>query len=94
MAKGIIDPADGSFELTTYKEGDGALVGPARVTVSATVDDPRSTAEDKYPGVRWVIPETFADRDQSGLACEVTAGKKNVFRIKISSNGSGTVEAD
>lgn len=94
MAKGTIDPSDGSFRLTTYRDGDGALIGPARVAVSATVDDPRATADDKYPGVRWVIPEKFADRDQSGLTCEVVADEQNVFRIKLSSNGDGTVEVE
>lgn len=92
-AKGVIDPSDGTFELTTYRSGDGAIVGPALVSVSATVDD-SSGPEDKYQGVRWVIPKDFADRDLSGLRCEVVAGEKNVFRVRISSDGTGVIEAE
>jgi hypothetical protein len=93
MAKGKIDPSDGSFKLFTYSPGDGAIVGPAKVTVSATVDDASATTEDKYQGVRNVIPESFADRDASGLACEVVGGKDNEFVIHISSDGTGSMEA-
>lgn len=94
MAKGKINPADGSFQLGTYDDSDGALIGPGRIAVSATVDDPNAGPREKHPGVRWVIPESFADRDFSGLAYEVVGGKTNVVRIKISSDGSGTVEAE
>ncbi|MGI9455963.1 MAG: hypothetical protein ACR2NU_05340 [Aeoliella sp.] len=94
LAKSTIDPKDGSFELWTYKEGDGAIVGPAKITVRATVDDPNANSEDKYPGVRWVIPDKFSDRDLSGLTCDVVPGEKNFFRIKISSDGTGTVEME
>ena len=89
-AKGTISPHDGSFELSTYASGDGARIGAHSVAVSATVDDPSATAEDKYPGVRSVIPEGFANRDSSGLACEVEPGE-NFVRIQIRSDGTGSI---
>ena len=89
-AKGPISLDDGSFELSTYSSGDGARIGAHTVAVSATVDDPSATAEDKYPGVRSVIPEEFANRDTSGLACEVEPGG-NFVRIQIRSDGTGAI---
>lgn len=91
LATGTIDPKDGTFTLSTYKPGDGAMVGPARLAVSATVDDPSARVE-KHPGVRWVIPDDFSDRDRSGLTCEVVAGEDNHLLIQLHSDGTGTVE--
>jgi hypothetical protein len=91
-AKGVISPNDGSFELTTYKSGDGARVGRHTVAVSATVDEPNSKADDRYPGVRFVIPEKFSDRDTSGLVYEVNT-RSNVVEIQLRSNGTGTIVA-
>ncbi|WP_425400278.1 hypothetical protein [Aeoliella sp.] len=93
LAKGTIDPNDGSFRLGTFDSADGAIVGPAAVTVSATVDAGGSV-EDKYQGIRRVIPEAFSDHHLSGLECEVSAGQRNFFRIKISSDGTGTIETE
>jgi hypothetical protein len=48
-AVGSINP-DGSYTLTTYRTGDGALVGPHKVVIHATRVGPGS-----------VVPATFAD---------------------------------
>lgn len=92
MAKGVVQD-DGSFELSTFGSGDGAIVGPAHVTVSATVDEPGAVTVDRGIGVRWIIPERFGGED-SGLSCDVAAGKENVFRIRLTSDGSGQVIAE
>ena len=89
MARGVVEP-DGSFELSTYGRGDGAIVGPAHVTVSATVDDPSAKNMERGVGVRWIIPERFSDED-SGLSCEVLPGTENFFRIELRSDGTGAV---
>lgn len=90
LATSVISPEDGSFELSTYSPKDGARLGQNLVTVSATVDDPNATVDAKYPALRFVIPEKFADRDESGLAFEVKPGG-NVIRIKIRSDGTGEI---
>ena len=92
MAKGVVQ-ADGTFELSTFGSGDGAIVGPAHVTVSATVDEPDAVTVDRGVGVRWIIPERFGGED-SGLSCDVVAGKENVFRIRLASDGSGEITAE
>jgi len=90
LATGTIG-SDGTFQLSTLGIGDGAVVGPARVSVSATVDSDEPSLE-RHAGVRWVIPQEFADPDTSGLACEVEPGKENVFRIQLTSDGTASIE--
>jgi hypothetical protein len=92
-AKSVVSPADGSFDLSTYATGDGARIGRHSVAVSASVDDRSKHAEDKYPGIRFIIPEKFADRDLSGLTCDVKEGE-NVVLIRIRSDGTGEVVAE
>lgn len=94
LADGTISPQDGSFRLSTYKKGDGAIVGPAAVSVSATVDDSNAPELDRYHGVRWQIPVKFGHRDTSELNCEVVAGKVNFFRIKLAADGTGEIIAE
>jgi hypothetical protein len=90
MAKGVIE-TDGSFQLSSFGRGDGAIIGTAHVTVSATVDDPEAKTVDRGVGVRWIIPAKFSG-DDSGLQCEVLPGQENVYRIKLSSDGTGEIE--
>ena len=92
LAKGVI-ASDGTFQLTTYKDGDGAVVGTAKVSVSATIDDPSEKSE-KHEGSKWVIPHKLGNADTSGLTCEVLPDQENVLRIVIRSDGSGTVERE
>lgn len=91
-ASSVISPTDGSFVLTTYQSGDGARIGTHAVAVSATVDDRSANMEKDYPGLRFVIPEKFANRDSSGLEIEVKPGN-NIVEIQLHSNGTGKVFA-
>jgi hypothetical protein len=91
-AKSVILLKDGSFELSTYKPGDGARLGQHTVAVSATVEDRTAQSEDRYPGVRFVIPEKFANGDTSGLGYEVKPGG-NVIQIQLRSDGTGAIVA-
>jgi hypothetical protein len=93
MAKGKIE-SDGSFRLSTFGDEDGAIVGRASMAISATVEDPSAPEGEKYQGVRWIIPRKFGSGDTSELECEVKPGKENVFRIAISSDGSGVIKAE
>lgn len=79
-AIGQIEP-DGSYELTTYDPGDGALLGEHLVTIEALeVEDlgpqPKSLLEEtaapaRPPRVRWLVPEQYADRSTSPLTATV-----------------------
>jgi hypothetical protein len=91
-AKSVISSKDGSFELSTYKSGDGARLGQHSVAVSATVDDRTAQSEERYAGVRFVIPEKFSKGDTSGLTYEVKPGD-NSIKIELRSDGTGSIVA-
>lgn len=93
LATGVISPADGTFELTTYEKGDGAKLGAATIAVSATVDDPTATSkiEGRHQQIKSVIPQQFSDQATSNLTYDVVDGE-NFLRIKLSSNGSAVIE--
>ncbi len=60
---GAIKP-DGTFVLTTFKEGDGALAGVHRVAVSGT-----------GKGGKEVVPPKFRNTSSSKVQVEVSEGK-------------------
>jgi hypothetical protein len=74
--------AEGRFSLTTLKPGDGAYVGPCRVTIRPYVEaiDP-DTPPVSPP--RSDIPERYRTPDKTPLTAEVVAGKKNVIDFKL-----------
>lgn len=88
-AKSVISPTDASFELMTYKSGDGARLGHHSVAVSATVVDP-TDKDAQYPGVRFITPQKFGHGDTSGLTYEVKSGD-NQIEIQLHSNGIGAI---
>ncbi len=91
LAAGVVN-RDGTFELETQGIGAGAPAGPARVSVSATVDAPMPGME-RHSGVRWVIPETFGNPDTSTMTYEVVPGN-NVVRIVLTSAGTASIESE
>ncbi|UUO04378.1 hypothetical protein M4951_13340 [Blastopirellula sp. J2-11] len=92
LATSVID-RNGRFQLQTNGIGEGAAIGEAKITVSATIERPKSSVSDeRYDPVVWVIPRRFGDADRSGLSCKVVAGKLNSFKISLSSDGTGSVE--
>lgn len=86
--------ADGTFALTTYNPGDGAIVGPHRVTVTARESGQANTPG--APGVmrpgRSLIPEHYSNTATSGLKYDVAETKENVFEIQLSSKPGGMGE--
>ena len=91
---------DGSVTLTTYKPGDGVVPGAYTVTVvklaqssAAGTDDPDdpnygNEDEEDLNGEeepQSLIPESFGDADNSGLAAEVTEEGPNEFSFELDS---------
>lgn len=79
--------ADGSFTLTTYRNGDGAIVGAHEVLVSAT-EAHAGTAKPVDPGMeapipKSLIPEKYASFSTSGITAEVKPGEQNHFVIEL-----------
>ncbi len=77
-SSGDID-AQGRFELFSYKPGDGVLLGNHKVEVVAieTISDTK---------MRWLVPKKYANRDSSGLTCEVD-GPRDDVEIELSWDG-------
>jgi len=78
---------DGTFVLTTYESGDGAIVGSHHVTVTAR--EPGEANMPGAPGVkragRSLIPEHYGNTATSGLTFEIASTGENVFEIQLSS---------
>ena len=74
---------EGRFSLTTLKPGDGAFLGPFRVTVQPFIpgNDPEKPTPPPPP--RPDIPDRYRTVDKTPLTAEVVAGKKNVIDFKL-----------
>jgi hypothetical protein len=75
-AQGIIQP-DGTFRLSTYGDGDGAVLGQHRVQIGC-FEGQRPGAEADAPTSetmlgRPLIPRRYTRFDQSGLTADVKA---------------------
>jgi len=81
MAKGLIQQ-DGTFELSTYSDGDGVQVGKHPLIVTALPADELDGPEKK---LRVPVPRRYARPGTSGLTIDVQAGKDNEIELALSS---------
>lgn len=81
MAKGLIQE-DGTFELSTYNEGDGAQVGKHPTVVAAL---PRDELDANQKQQRVAVPRRYSQARTSGLIVEVQAGENNEVELVLSS---------
>jgi hypothetical protein len=79
VAQGEIT-ADGSFTLTTYKQGDGAVPGDYKVRIEPTPASPGALPKTKRPRVH----RRYSDEDSSGLTVAVKPQSNQLepFRLK------------
>jgi hypothetical protein len=85
--------SDGSFALTTFAQGDGAMVGRHRVTVSkielngvnATADGLQGMTNSRQIQVKHLSPERYETAATSGLEVTVERSGKNRFELQLSS---------
>jgi len=89
---------DGSYTLTTFKPGDGAVVGDHVVTIKATkvtgAPVAPMTFEDELKGggtqpaaadtptIEWIVPESYSRRETTPLKA-VVEDRDNVQDFKI-----------
>lgn len=69
--------ADGSFELSTYRPGDGVRLGPAAVRVTSVARVVAAADQEQTTG-QSLIPMRYADFTTSGISIDVTAGMEPV----------------
>lgn len=85
---GAID-SDGHFSLTTFKPGDGALLGKHRVTIEATRQSggdplPKNRQEELRvgggapPAIEQLVPEKYSRLETTPLKAEVSQGSNTV----------------
>lgn len=83
FASGVSD-AEGTFELTTFEKGDGAVVGDCVVTVAKTeAGSGPKNAEDLAKGIpvvpaKQLLPEKYSSVGKSPLKETVTEGVNNI----------------
>ena len=82
MATAVIQ-SDGSFQLSTYARGDGAIIGKHKVMVSPPIPD--STDENVDVPITSSIPKKFRSPATSDLICEVKADITNDIPINLKS---------
>lgn len=80
---------DGTYELTSFKKGDGVTPGKHKVTISvnetirpnnaaAPNDINEENAANMAEGkIVWLIPQKYSERNTTTLTAEVEAGKPN-----------------
>jgi hypothetical protein len=88
IATGQLD-SDGSFSLTTFNTGDGAVIGQHVVTIDARGEDINQINQPKDDGTiayvlpQPLIPEKYTRADQSPLRYTVEEDKDNYFDIVL-----------
>ena len=76
---------DGSFQLSTYGENDGALAGQHQVIIGEPSLDPEKMDNPVYRRTRRnLVPEKYKSYAMSGLQFEVTSDPdQNHFEIEL-----------
>jgi hypothetical protein len=75
-ATGVID-RDGTYEMTTFSTGDGAILGQHVVTVvvqKGEMPKPDANSQIKYVLPKNMAPSKYASPDKSPLKCTVIEG--------------------
>ena len=80
-ATGDIKP-DGSYELTTYVDGDGAVLGKHELMIMAVEDNSGLLPEQRSATPALIVPAKYTSFDTSGLTMDVKAGA-NTFDFDL-----------
>jgi hypothetical protein len=86
--------ADGTYELTTYKPGDGSMAGEFRVVITQVTErEPDPTRDGERPGTSITvvgkadrIPAVYSDAQNSPLTATVEAKSLNELNFDLKRN--------
>jgi hypothetical protein len=81
-ATGNIAP-DGTYRLTTYREGDGAVIGRHKVTITALQDMGNLLPEQRSPTPPPLVPVKYLSAETSGLTAEVKPDVTNTIDFHL-----------
>ena len=79
-ATGTINP-DGTYELTTFGESDGAVPGEYQVAVVSVTGGP--TPEEPDAPEQWAIPKRYGTPAESGLTATIPADATGVLEFNF-----------
>ena len=71
-ARGSLDE-QGTFQLSTFRSGDGAVPGIYRVTIHSYSNRPDKFDDSGTFTPEWGIPQRYGNPETSGLVVEVSA---------------------
>lgn len=74
--------ADGSYVLSTYGDGDGAVLGKHSILITALEDMTDKLPEQRSATPKAIIPSKYLGSDTSGLSEEVKEGQ-NTFDFEL-----------
>lgn len=87
LSSGEIQP-DGNYSLTTFKAGDGALLGSHRVVIESTkvvgptsaktIADESQTPVSALGRVIWLVDEKYSQPSTTDLSAEVKRGPNGI----------------
>ena len=93
--------ADGEFELESFREGDGALIGTHDVAIAKAERTGTTEAQDADPlapmsldtttsarrtQLKWLLPKKYSDVKTSGLTATVEPDTENHFEFDLDSS--------
>lgn len=88
--------ADGSFEMGTYDDDDGAVLGEHKVMITAyTAPGGSGLPEDVIDGDGApvsVIPDFYGDLEKSGLKVDIKSGDNKIDFVLTSKSGEVKVK--
>ncbi len=73
--------ADGTYELSTFEAGDGAIPGEYQVAVVSKTGE--ATLEQPDAPETWLVPEKYASAEQSGLTATVPPDASSPVEINL-----------
>jgi hypothetical protein len=87
---------DGSFEMGTYDDDDGAVLGEHQVMITAfTAPGGSGLPEDVIDGDGApvsILPDFYGDLEKSGLKVDVKSGENNIDFVLTSKSGEVRVK--
>lgn len=83
-ARGYIQP-DGTFEMTTFNEGDGATPGRQSVRVTSTEKQTVDSSGEEMVG-RSLIPRAYGNFRASGITVDIPPEGTDSIVIELEKN--------
>ena len=74
---------DGSYKLTTYSAGDGAVLGTHKVTITALQGMGDALPEQRNATPPPLVPVKYLSGETSGLTADVKRGSKNEVNFEL-----------